>query len=125
MEFTKPGYITKNSTPLLYSDSITFKLASNDKELFSNLLGLCGFSDGPVVCDISVKSPVPQTGAEFDAAGYILSHQTITLGFVFAGETWTVEGRVLDSGSNTGAMEPANQDWNFKGRVTGRIRTAV
>jgi len=119
-QLAKPGHLAIAGVPVLFSNEIERKLASNDKIVVT--VGAVGHNDGTAIVDYSVKNAVPEDGYEFDAYYYATNHITLTIQFHHAGWIETVEGRVLEDSVSTGPDNPTVQSFTFQGTPTGRVR---
>jgi hypothetical protein len=120
VQLAKPGYVLIAGTPVLFSNSIDRKLASNDKIVHT--VGGTGHSDGVTVVDFTVKNAVPQAGYEFDAYYYATTHVDLVLQFKLAGWIETVEGRIMEDSVTTSPENPTEQTFTFQGVPVGRVR---
>lgn len=117
-EFTKPGWVTINGVPVIFSTSITADHESGDNRVNTNLRGMDGHSDGAHASQFTVNNAIPITGYEIDAEALTQLHTTISLGFKI-GSTQRERkytGRILSANVSTSPDRASEQTFRFEGK---------
>jgi hypothetical protein len=116
-EYSKQGYIILNGIVLTEAGQVRLRINSNDKPVKTLVKGLSGFSDGAEEATVEFQNAIPRAGFEAEFNALCRSHTTVRVGFRIANKQYEMEGRFIDTDTETGVDNVNAVNVSFHGRI--------
>lgn len=115
--YSGPGYVVYRGRPVLQSGSVSFQVATNNKDVDTLLLGRAGHSRGARKIQVQVENAIPLAGYEIDWAALANAQAEVALTFRIAGKSYNCVGDVRDVDIRTNVDNANSMSFTYHGRI--------